>query len=158
MEMNPKIYIETSVISYLTAWRSRDLVVAANQEATREWWDEHSKSFELYISETVIQEAAGGDEHAAGRRLEIINEIAELNITHAAQDLAKGLLSEIPLPKEAEIDGLHIAIATVHGMDYLLTWNCRHIANAVLRHPIESVCRKRGYEPPVICTPLELME
>lgn len=156
--MRPKIYIETSIISYLTAWRSRDLVIAANQEATREWWDEHSKSFELYISEAVTQEAVGGDERAASRRLEIITEIPELNITHAAQDLAKRLMREIPLPAKAEIDGLHIAIATVHGMDYLLTWNCRHIANAVLRHPIEAVCRKGSYESPVICTPLELME
>jgi len=90
--------------------------------------------------------------------LEILEQIAELNITHAAQDLAKDLQSEIPLPEKAEIDGLHIAIATVHGMDYLLTWNCRHIANATLRHPIEQACRKRGYETPVICTPLELME
>ncbi len=83
--------------------------------------------------------------------------ISELEITNIGRDLAKSLLAAVPLPSKAEIDALHIAIATVNAMDYLLTWNCRHIANALYRHPIESICRSSGYEPPVICTPLELL-
>lgn len=156
--MKPKVYLETSVVSYLTAWRSRDLILAANQEETRDWWDERSKHFDLFVSEIVIQEASAGDVNAARRRLEILEGLNELDITVEAQDLAKNLIKNVPLPDKAQIDALHIAIATVHGMDYLLTWNCSHIANAVLRHPIDSVCRQNEYEPPVICTPLELME
>ena len=156
--MKPKVYVETTVVSYLTAWRSRELVMAANQEATREWWDEHRHGFDLFISEAVIQEASAGDALAAQRRLDVLSGIAELDITEGARDLAGRLVAEIPLSEKAQIDGLHIGVATVHGMDYLLTWNCRHLANATLRRQIESVCGASGYGPPIICTPQELME
>jgi predicted nucleic acid-binding protein len=156
--MKRKVYIETSVVSYLTAWRSRDLILAANQEETRDWWDERSNGFDLFVSEIVIQEASAGDVNAATRRLEVLKTVTELDVTVEAQDLAKELMAKVPLPDKAQIDALHIAVATVHGMDYLLTWNCSHIANAALRHPIEAVCRDNQYEPPVICTPLELTE
>ena len=156
--MKPKVYLETTIVSYLTAWRSSEIVTAANQEATRKWWDEQKPEFDLFVSEAVFQEASAGDADAVRRRMEVLRNIAELGVTDAARDLARSLVAEVPLPTTAEIDALHIAVATVHGMDYLMTWNCRHIANATLRHRIESVCNVAGYVAPIICTPLELTE
>ena len=156
--MNPKVYIETTIISYLTAWRSPKLVMAANQETTRNWWDDERQYFDLFISEAVIQEASAGDLDAARRRLEVIQELSELPITDEARLLAKALIQQTPLPEKARIDALHVATATVNGMDYLLTWNCRHIANATLRNSMADVCRAAGYEMPIICTPLELIQ
>jgi hypothetical protein len=156
--MKPKVYIETTIISYLTAWVSRDLVMAANQETTRQWWTERKEHFELYVSQAVIEEATGGDKEAARRRLETVGQIPILLITEEVKALAKLLIVQVPLAKRAQVDALHIAVAAVNGMDYLLTWNCAHIANATLRPKIESICRDNGYEPPVICTPQELME
>ena len=132
--------------------------VTANREVTLEWWEVRRSDFELYISEFVIAEISRGDPEAAKRRLEAIADISELEATEEARVLGKALILEGPIPPKAEIDAYHIAIAAVNGMDYLLTWNCTHIANAVMRAKIEMVCRRYGYEPPVICTPQELME
>ena len=154
--MKPKVYIETSIPSYLTAWRSRDLIMAANQEITREWWDEREQ-FELYISALVIWEAGAGDPDAAKKRLGKLDDIPELDITEDTENFAERLIRKVPLPEKARIDALHIAVATLNGMDYLLTWNCSHMANAVLRPKMEAVCRESGYDPPTICTPQELM-
>ena len=156
--MKPKVYIETTIISYLTAWRSPQLVMAANQETTRGWWDDERHNFDLYVSEAVIQEASAGDPAAARRRLEVIEELPDLPITDDARELAKALIDHTPLPENARVDAIHIATATVNGMDYLLTWNCRHIANATLRNAMYEVCQSAGYEMPIICTPLELIE
>lgn len=156
--MKPKIYIETSIPSYLTAKPSSDVRVTANREITLEWWEVRRSYFELYISEFVIAEISRGDPEAAKRRLETITDISELEATEEVRVLGKALISEGPIPAKAEIDAYHIAISAVNGMDYLLTWNCAHIANAVMRAKIELVCRHHGYEPPIICTPQELME
>ncbi len=156
--MREKVYLETTVISYLTAWRSPQLLMAAHQEATRIWWDEQKNSFDIFTSEAVIEEASAGDPEAAQRRLSVLEDIPELDITDNVRDLAKSLLANTPLPEKAQIDALHIAVATVHGMDYLLTWNCCHIANATFRHRIDTVCESAGYQAPILCTPLELME
>ena len=153
--MKQKVYIETSIPSYLTSWRSRDLIVAANQEITKEWWDSREQ-FDLYISALVIQEAGAGNHEAARKRLEQIDDISELNITEEVEKFAEVLIQKVPLPEKARIDALHIAVATLSGMDYLLTWNCTHIANAILRPKLEAICREFGYEPPTICTPQEL--
>jgi len=155
--LKPKVYIETSVPSYLTAWRSRDLVVAGNQETTREWWERRS-DFELYISEFVIQEVSSGDFRAATDRLKSLDGIPEIEITEEVAVIAERLLLEASLPNKARVDALHIATAAIGGMDYLLTWNCAHIANPAFRFKIESVIRTFGYEPPIICTPQELLE
>jgi predicted nucleic acid-binding protein len=152
-----KVYLETSVISYLVSRPSRDLVVAAHQQITRQWWEECRGSFQLYVSQMVIQEAGSGDPAAAQRRLGELASIPLLGLTDEAQALARELVENGALPQQAVEDALHIALATVHGMDYLLTWNCRHIANARMREAVVSVCMMRGYEPPVICTPEELM-
>jgi hypothetical protein len=156
--VKPKVYIETSVPSYLAARRSQDVRVLANQETTIEWWGSRRTHFDLFISEFVLAEAALGDPVAAQRRLEVLDGITALDATDEVRALGNALIAEGPIPPQASMDALHIAIAAVNGMEYLLTWNCTHIANAVMRAKIEAVCRRYGYEPPVICTPLELME
>ena len=155
--MKPKVYLETTVISYLTGFPSRDLIVAAHQQITREWW-QGRKRFDLYVSQIVVQEAGGGDPQAASSRLKTLERVSILKLTPESRDLAKKLLTQGPIPQNAALDALHIAIAVVNGMDFLVTWNCTHIANAAMRIMIETVCRSLGYEPPVICTPEELME
>lgn len=153
-----RVYIETTVISYLTAWRSPQLIMAAHQETTRQWWDEERQRFDLFVSEAVVEEASAGDAEAAERRLEAIHGIAELAITDEVRDLAKKLIEFGQLPQKASLDALHIAIATVNGMDFLLTWNCRHIANATLQKSMRKICEDSGYVLPVLCTPNELTE
>jgi hypothetical protein len=156
--MKPKVYLETTIISYLTARPSRDLIVAANQQMTQDWWQMRRPSFELFVSEAVVKEASGGDDSAARQRLETIEDLSLLTLTADAVMLAETLVREVPLPEKAITDAVHVAVAATNGMDYLLTWNCTHLANALLRGRIEDVCRQQGYEPPVICTPQELME
>ena len=155
--MKPRVYLETTIPSYLTAWPSRDLVRAAHQQITRDWWDRRRAVFELYISQVVLRECQAGDATAAAERLKILQDLPLLEQTEEATRLAQALVDRVPLPERAAVDALHVAIAAVHGVDYLLTWNCTHIANATLRDPIESVCRENGYEPPAICTPDELL-
>jgi hypothetical protein len=156
--MTPRVYLETTIPSYLTAWLSRDLVMAARQQITREWWETRRQDFALFISQFVLDEAGLGDSDAAKRRLEMLTGVPLLDPSADVYTLADELMKRVPLPPKAAADALHIAIATINGMDYLLTWNCTHIANAALRASIELVCRENGYEPPVICTPEELLK
>lgn len=123
----PTVYVETSIVSYLTALGSRDLVQAAHQEVTRNWWDFRG-DFALYASQIVIEEASAGDVHAASRRLEALENIPLLDVTDEATVLASRLVRDGGLPKKAQIDAFHVSIATVHGVDYLLTWNCRRFS------------------------------
>lgn len=155
--MKPKAYIETTIVSYLTAWPSRDLVRAAYQQVTKEWWATRG-AFDMYISQFVLDEATAGDEDAAAERLTVLREAQLLDVTEDATMLAEALVAGGGLPTKALVDALHIAVATAHGMNYLVTWNCKHIANATLRGRIEALCRIEGFEPPVICTPFELVK
>ncbi|WPL18962.1 hypothetical protein Thiowin_04062 [Thiorhodovibrio winogradskyi] len=123
---------------------------------TAERWDDRDR-FDLYTSALVILEAGAGDQAAAQKRLEQLKNIPELDVTEDVEIFAGTLIQKVPLPEKAKIDALHIAVAALNGMDYLLTWNCAHIANAVLRPKVEAVCREFSYEPPTICTPQELM-
>ena len=156
--MKPRVYIETSIPSYLTARQNNDLRAMANQNTTIEWWENRKPEFDIYISEFVVAESSQGDPEAAARRFNAIENIPELNVTEDVRQLARALVVEGPIPKGSEIDAYHIAVAAVNGMDYLLTWNCVHIANATIRPKVEAVCRNHGFEPPIICTPQELME
>ncbi|MBU2601067.1 MAG: type II toxin-antitoxin system VapC family toxin [Actinobacteria bacterium] len=156
--MKPLVYIETSVVSYLASRPSRDLVTAAHQELTRQWWDERSQHFELVISELVEQEATRGDAAASRERMATIEHLAILSMDDDAVLLAEHLVASGLVPRESAADALHIAVAAVNGVDYLLTWNHKHIANASHRHRIEAVVEEVGYACPVICTPEELME
>ena len=150
-------YIETTILGHLTARLSRDLVTAGHQQLTHEWWDGQRQEFDLYVSELVVQEAGAGDASEARKRLAAIEEIPQLELTEACRRLAGALLTAYAIPREYAEDALHVAVAAVHGMHYLLTWNCAHIANARRREAIEQVCRDAGHEPPVICTPEELI-
>ncbi len=156
--MKPKVHLETSVISYLTSRPSRDLIIAANQQTTQEWWQTRRKDFDLFISQMVIQEANAGDAAAAQQRLQALEGVPLLELNAEVEAFARRLITDGPLPQQAVEDALHIAVATMNGMDYLLTWNFKHIANATMRYKIERVCRLEGYEPPIICTPQELLE
>jgi len=156
--LKPTVYIETSIISYLTARQSNDLRAMANQSATIEWWETQKAKYQLVVSEFVIAEAGLGHPEAAERRLAAIEGIMELQATESVRVLGQELISRHALPEKAEIDAYHVAIAAVNGIEYLLTWNCTHIANATTRTKIEATCRALGFEPPVICTPDELME
>ncbi len=156
--MKPKAYIETTVVSYLSARSSRDVVVAGRQQITRDWWRNAADRFELVASELVVDEAGVGDPDAARDRLAALESVTLLDATDESAELAQHLIESGAIPEKAVEDAAHIAIAVANGVDYLVTWNCRHIANATMRSQIEKVCRKAGYEPAVICTPDELME
>ncbi len=155
--MKPQVYIETTIPSYLSARKSQNPTRASHQQITREWWARRA-AFELYISRLVLTECRAGDLQAAADRLAALAGLTLLEQTTHAEELAEAILLGVPLPEKAAADALHIATAAVHEMKYLLTWNCSHIANAVLRPQIDAVCRAAGYEPPLICTPAELME
>jgi len=154
----PRIYIETTIPSYLTARRSRDLRIAADQETTEEWWEARRTSYELFVSETVLDEAGSGDAEFAGKRLSALDGLPRLALTADAAALATRLLTTEIIPAKAAPDALHLAIAAAHAMDFLLTWNCKHIHNLMLERRIQATCRTFGFECPIICTPAELME
>lgn len=155
--MKRKVYIETSVASYLTARPSRDLVIAAHQRLTEEWWANHRRRFDLYISELVLREAARGDESAAARRLAELNGLDVLLLDDGARALATLFVERGLIPRKALEDAFHVAVATSQGMDFLLTWNCKHIANAEIAERLEAACLKLGYRMPALCTPEQLM-
>ena len=150
------VYVETSVVSYYTARLSRDIVTAARQTITQEWWDEARERYEIYISTLVVEEAKIGDSEAARKRLTAISGLPILEINDAAEELAKRLVDEELIPETSAEDALHIALATVHGMDFLLTWNFRHINNAEMKAKIRAAIEAVGYECPIICSPEEL--
>jgi predicted nucleic acid-binding protein len=151
------VYIETSILGYLTARPSRDIVVAANIEVTKEWWNTRRGDFQLYSSQAVVKEISQGDVVIASQRLEIPANLSLLDLNQAVLDLAEQFLERSNLPAKADIDAVHIATATVHGMDYLLTWNCKHIANAQIQGKLAEISLDFGYELPILCTPYELL-
>ena len=153
--MSARVYVETSIVSYLSARTSRDVVIAAHQQITRRWW-RGRRNYSLLVSQVVLDEAAVGDPGARARRLRALRGIPILPLTDQATQLAGDLVRRGALPKKAIVDALHIAIAAAHQVDYLLTWNCKHIANATTRGTIETICRSAGANPPIICTPEEL--
>ena len=155
--MKPKAYLETTIVSYLAASASRDVVVAGHQQITHDWW-EHRDRFALYVSAAVVDEAQRGDAAVVKRRMALLNGIPVLDLNADVHRLAERLLSEHAVPPKALVDALHIAAAAVNAINYLLTWNCRHIANAAVRGKIERACRAEGLNAPIICTPEELME
>ena len=155
--MKPTVYIETSIVSYYAARPSRDLVTAGRQQITIEWWEHQLTELDPFVSTLVLREAAGGDPVASAKRLDALTGIPILELTDEALRLAQILVQTVPIPAEYADDALHIAITSVHGVEYLVTWNCTHIANARLRPSIMAVIEQFGLESPVICTPEELM-
>ena len=155
--MKKRVYLETTVVSYLAARRSRDLIVAAKQQITQQWWETRKGDFELYVSQVVADEAGRGDHDAVERRHSILKGIRRLQMTEMVGELARALVRRQAVAAEKIEDALHIALASVHGMDFLLTWNCSHLANAEKIADIESIIESCGYECPRICTPDELL-
>ena len=154
--MRLRVYVETTIPSYLTAWPSRDLIRAAEQRQTALWWARRAE-YELVGSELLLEECGAGDSEAAAHRLAVVSDLPVLEQGPDVAAMAAALVRDVPLPSNAVVDATHIALAAVHGIDLLVTWNCRHIANPVLRPRVEAVCRAAGSAPPAICTPAELL-
>ena len=151
------VYVETSIFSYLTSRPSANVVSAARQRLTYEWWEKSRSRFELFVSPLVEAEASRGDTNAAKCRIAAMQGIPSLEIVLQVSELTSLLLERGALPRTAEDDAAHVSLAAVHGMDYLLTWNCRHIDNAEMKPVIRSVCSAYGVDCPEICTPEELL-
>lgn len=154
----PVVYLETTVVSYLTAKPSRDVVIAGHQQSTREWWEAKKQKFRVVASQLVLQEAGKGDMQAIQRRLDILKEVELLEITSDATALARASIENGVFPETSFEDALHVAVAVVNGCKYLVTWNYRHLVGAGVRARIEAFCRDEGYDPTIICTPEELLE
>jgi predicted nucleic acid-binding protein len=156
--MNPKatVYLETTIPSFLTARPSNDLILAGQQQLTLRWWNSRKRHYSEFISELVIEEAGRGDSQAARKRMDVIKKLPVLEIDDATIKLGARILKSGVIPKKAAADAGHIAVAARHGIDYLLTWNCKHIANAEIIRRLDQVIRDHGYLAPTICTPTEL--
>jgi len=152
----PTVYLETTLIGHLAGRVHPDAVVSARQTITRDWWEHAASSFQLVASQLVVEECSAGDPDAANERLALLDNVGFLDITDSARRLAEHLTGAGAIPNTEPRDALHISIAAANGIQYLLTWNFKHIANAVMRERIERTCRDSGFEPPVICTPEEL--
>lgn len=155
--MSATVYIETSILGYLTARPTDNLIVKANIKVTQDWWDEYHNSLTLYTSEIVEDEALKGDPTIAIQRLALLQTLTFLDLTPEATELAQEFLEQSNLPAKAANDALHIAIATVYGLNYLLTWNCKHMANAKIQRKLSTISRDFGYNLPFICTPYEFI-
>jgi len=151
------VYIETTIVGHLAGRIHRDPFVAARQKVTRNWWRDKAARYAVFISQLVLDECSDGDPGAAAERLEVVKSLDLIESSDEVDALAAALIAGKAIPAAEPRDAFHIAISAVNGVRYLLTWNFRHIANASLRGRIEQVCRDAGFEPPVICTPDELM-
>lgn len=152
----PTVYFETTVVGHIAARQQSDIIVAARQLSSNRWWKGRDK-YRIFISQVVIDECSAGDSTAAAERLDLLTDIEVLAITAEAKSLAAELMLRYGIPQSEPRDALHISLAAVHGIEFLLTWNFRHIANAETRATIEQICRDCGYKPPSICSPDELM-
>lgn len=153
----PTVYVETSVVSYLTARPSRNIIAYSRQTSTQDWWDRRRNDFDLVISPLVLEEASAGDPAAAIKRLEILADLDVLGVDSTIDALADELVALSLLPTKAIADAMHIAIAATHEVDYLLTWNCRHIANVERYSHIAECLQVKHLTPPIVCNPQELM-
>lgn len=151
------VYIETSIVSYLRERASTQVVMAARQILTHRWWDSERRNYDLVTSQYVIDEASVGNVELAAQRLEALKDIPLLTLDPAIEAIAAEILSRTILPGSAQIDALHIAAVAYHEIDYLLTWNCKHIANARILPRIRDVLTELGLFVPIICTPEEMV-
>ena len=155
--MKPKIFLESTIPSLLVARTSRDVAIAGQQQTTRDWWENRRRHYKLHVSELVLDEISQGEPAMAAARQTVLKECAILPALDEARELGEAIVKAGLIPAKAAADAFHIATAAVHHMDFLLTWNCRHIANAAISNRLRSLCEKAGYEVPVLCTPYELM-
>lgn len=150
------VYIESSVISYLTARPSNDLVKSARQAITIDWWENQRHRFDIFVSELVEEEISRGDAEAAAKRLDIASGIPNLDISDTAREIAETLIAGHLIPAKSPEDALHISIAAAEGIDYLITWNFTHINNAETKNDINKLIENIGFAPPILCSPEEL--
>ena len=155
--MKPRLYLETTIPSYLVSKPSRDLVTAAHQQITHQWWETRLTDFEVYISQFVMDEAGAGDAAVAAKRLALLGSFPLLDATADAFELAKALVERGAIPPRKATDAAHIAVATVHRIQFLMTWNCTHLANAEVLAQVQAICLALGYVAPIVCTPEELL-
>jgi hypothetical protein len=155
--MKKTVYIETSIFSYLTARPTRDVIAAARQAITVDWWDNSRERFDGFVSEAVLIELKKGDPIAAKKRIDVAAAFEVLATTEEALKLAEKLLAAKLLPRNSDVDALHIAVAAISGMDYLLTWNFKHINNATTRAGVVSLIASEGLQCPVLCSPEGLL-
>jgi hypothetical protein len=153
----PSVYLETTIPSYLVARQSKNLRLAADQAATHEWWNERRHEYKLYVSAAVLTEVEAGDPEVASKRVAVLDGIPELTAKNEISGLANLLLSRQIIPAVAAVDAVHLAYSAVYAVDFLLTWNCKHIHNLKLERRIEATCNDLGYTCPIICTPAELL-
>ncbi len=155
--MKKSVYLETSVVSYYTSKPSRDIIALAHQEITREWWHKAINRFEIFISEVVIEEASMGDKEAARRRLEELRAFPHLELNEKVEEIAQMYMENLKIPDKAFRDATHLAVASVHNIDYLVTWNCKHLANGEIIKKLMNISKDTGTHIPIICTPEELI-
>jgi predicted nucleic acid-binding protein len=153
-----KVYIETTIPSYLTSKASDDVIAAARQQITKEWWEIESPSYDLYVSEVVRVECSKGNFDAAKKRIAVLEGIPNLELNDEIALLAQEIFEKLSIPDKARDDALHIAIACFHDVDYLLSWNFKHIVNASMIRKLRDLINQTEYTMPQICTPEELIQ
>lgn len=157
-DRKPKVYIETTVVSYLAARLSRNATIAARQQTTQQFWHEHADRFDFITSDAVLDEIEEGDKTLAQRRIDLLRPLTVFETIPAASQLTQALLNSGAVPRSSQTDAKHIAIAAVYNIEYLATWNYKHIINVHQRQHIEQVCRDNGFRSAIICTPAVLIE
>ena len=152
------VYLETTVIGNIAGRMHPDPKIAARQQVTREWWTTAPDRYDLYVSEITIEECGDGDPDAAKERIDLVRNIDLIETSAEAEELAELLVNRLAVPASEPRDALHIVIATVNAVQFIVTWNFKHILNPHLQTKIANACREGGYDPPVICTPQQLLE
>lgn len=152
------VYLETTVLSYLVSLPSRDIVIAGHQQTTQDWWADRKNAFQCFISQVVLDEIGAGDPSEVKKRRSVADTLNLLAVTQDAEKLTEAIMKSRVLPPKAVRDAAHIAVASVHSVEFLLTWNCKHLANAQIAKRIAAICKSSGFQMPIICTPLELLE
>ena len=156
--MKESIYLETTVVSYYTSKPSRDIIVLAHQEITRQWWSMAIKRYDVFISEVVTEEAMLGNQEAVKRRLEELKDFSHLKLNDKVEGMAQVYMEKLEIPEKSFRDAAHLAVASVHNIDYLVTWNCTHLANGKVIKKLMKINESFGIHTPIICMPEELME
>ncbi len=156
--IKPKLYLETTVISYLLARPSNDAALVYRQQVTRQLWKEYANTYEFVVSDIVISESLRGDAVAAQRRFDVVANLTILDLSPDVDKFAQDLIDAGTVPRQARSDAQHIACAAVNSIDYLVSWNYKHIVNEITRQVINEVCQAARFRPPIICTPIEIIE
>jgi len=152
------VYIESSVVSYLTANPSRDIVIAGHQQTTYDWWHLWRNKFDCFISDLVYDEISLGDSSAAQKRIEAIENFKYLEFNLEIENLGYEYFRLLNIPQKSRLDALHLAVGVWHKIDFILSWNCKHIANAIVSKKLREFNNKMGFHTPILCTPEELTE